>query len=107
MRIFGGALLVVSACFALPENAQAQALADPIPAKIHLFNGKDFEGLFVYVGEEGVPVNDVWKIEDGMLRCTGVSKGYVRTINAYADYKVKLEWREGTAGSYFTSSIAT
>ena len=60
---------------------------------ITLFNGRDFDGLHIFVEGTATTPAAAWKIEDGLLRCTGVGKGYVRTTAAYADYKLRLEWR--------------
>jgi hypothetical protein len=60
---------------------------------IALFNGRDFAGLHVYIEQPNVPVAEVWTIEDGVLRASGASRGYVRTAMPYADYKLSLEWR--------------
>lgn len=100
MRIVCAYLLLGLACFALPASACAQAAvaADPVPAKFDLFNGRDFDGLFVYVEDSSVAPGDVWKVEDEIIRCSGVSKGYLRTIHAYADYKFRMEWRWPKAG---------
>lgn len=78
--------LLCSACLALPLSA-----AEPAPTP--LFNGRDFTGLHVFIDKNEVPVADAWKIEDGVLRATGVGRGYVRTVMPHADYKLSLEWR--------------
>jgi hypothetical protein len=72
---------------------RAQTPPDPPIREVELFNGMNFEGLRVYFEEPGVDESDIWKIEDGMLRATGKSKGYARTQTPYADYKLQLEWR--------------
>lgn len=81
-------LLCCSFLFAVALRA-----ADSASTPISLFNGKDFSGLHVFIDKDSVPVAEAWKIEDGMLRCTGVGRGYVRTIHAYADYRLKFDWR--------------
>lgn len=60
---------------------------------IALFNGRDLDGLVIFVEGSDVSPAAAWKIEDGLLRCTGLGKGYVRTTRAYADYRLRLEWR--------------
>lgn len=67
--------------------------AEPTPAPISLFNGNNFDGLHVFVSDRALAIDRAWKIEDGMLRCTGVGRGYVRTVMPYADYTLTLEWR--------------
>jgi hypothetical protein len=63
------------------------------PAPISLFNGNNFDGLHVFIESAATHPSAAWKIEDGMLRCLGVGRGYVRTTSAYADYQLRLEWR--------------
>ena len=60
---------------------------------VALFNGRNFDGLHIFVEAPGADPAAAWKIEDGMLRCLGVGRGYVRTTTAYADYRLRLEWR--------------
>jgi len=61
----------------------------PIP----LFNGRNLDGLHIFTESATADPAAGWKIEDGLLRCLGVGRGYVRTTTAYADYRLRLEWR--------------
>ena len=61
--------------------------------KIALWNGKDFTGWKLFLTDEKVDVNKVWSVKDGVINCTGVPNGYMRTENDYKDYKLTLEWR--------------
>jgi hypothetical protein len=79
-------------------NAPVPGRLPPAPlvhdtSPITLFNGRNFEGLFIYIDGTATTPDAAWKIEDGLLRCTGLGKGYVRTTAAYADYTLRLEWR--------------
>ncbi len=87
--IFG----IASLSLLTANAAIAQATADPPIRTIELFNGKDFDGLKIYFEEASVNAADIWRVEEGMLRATGVGKGYIRTDIPYADYKLRLEWR--------------
>ena len=93
------ALLLALAPSAFAADA-APAAARPPPAPlvhdttpITLFNGRDFSGLHIFVDGNDTAPAAAWKIEDGILRCTGLGKGYARTTAAYADYRLRLEWR--------------
>lgn len=100
MRSVVASSLVGLACLAWPASACAQPGPDSVPATINLFNGRDFDGLQIYIEDASVAPADVWKVEDGMLRCISATKSYIRTTNAYADYKLRLEWRwPETAGN--------
>lgn len=72
--------------------APARPAATP-PTPISLFNGRDFTGLHIFSENAAADPAAAWKIEDGVLRCLGVGRGYVRTTTAYSDYKLHLEFR--------------
>lgn len=64
-----------------------------------LFNGKDLSGWTSFLDKKGpneagtMKAADVWSVADGVLRCTGVPNGYIRTVASHQDYVLKLEWR--------------
>ena len=59
---------------------------------VTLFNGKDFEGWYMYLDADADPKN-VWKVQDGTIWCTGNPTGFLRTKEEYSDFKLVLEWR--------------
>ena len=61
--------------------------------KIDLWNGKDFSGWKLFVPDAAVDVKTVWMVKDGLLHCTGIPNGYIRTENDYSNYKLTVEWR--------------
>ena len=66
----------------------------PVGVKvIRLFNGHDFSGLHIFSQSPAADPAASWRIEGGMLRCLGAGRGYVRTVQAFADYRLRLEWR--------------
>ncbi|MCU0960378.1 MAG: DUF1080 domain-containing protein [Pirellulaceae bacterium] len=36
---------------------------------------------------------DVWKLQEGILRCAGTPKGYLYTSKAYRNFTLTLQWR--------------
>ncbi|MBL8873372.1 MAG: DUF1080 domain-containing protein [Planctomycetaceae bacterium] len=64
-----------------------------------LFNGKDLTG-WVLVNTPP----DTWKVEDGMLICSGRPIGEMRTEKMYQNFELELEWRhmvpKGNAGIF-------
>jgi hypothetical protein len=38
-------------------------------------------------------MEDVWKVDGGRIRCSGVPNGYIRTTADYKDFVLTLEWR--------------
>ncbi len=86
-------LVVGLACAMLASVAMA-AEEEAIEPKetVVLFNGKDLEGWTVHLRGNAKP-EDVFKVEDGLLKCAGRPPGYVRTNQAYKNYKFVMEWR--------------
>jgi hypothetical protein len=78
----------------LLASVASQTLADdPSTETVALFNGHDLDGLHIYVNDNSTSPSEAWTIEDSMLRCTGIGRGYARTTSAFADYRLHLEWR--------------
>ncbi len=71
------------------------AYGESMPAKdtITLFNGKDFEGWYMYLKDADAKPKDVWKVRDGAIWCTGNPTGFLRTKQEYSDFKLVFEWR--------------
>jgi hypothetical protein len=46
---------------------------------------------------EGTPP-DTWRIEDGMIRCTGKPNGFLRSNKVYKNYIFRAQWRFQTEG---------
>jgi hypothetical protein len=63
------------------------------PQKVELWNGRDFTGWYLFIPGDSVDVNDVWSVRDGVVHCTGMPKGYMRTEKDYANYTLHVEWR--------------
>jgi len=60
---------------------------------ISLFNGRDFEGWHMYLKDADADPEDVWKVRDGAIWCTGNPTGFIRTKKEYSDFKLVFEWR--------------
>ncbi len=92
----------VTLALALAVAAFGQTPAGkPIP----LFNGKDLAGWTHYLWDAAAkaedkttPASDVWRVEDGLIKCVGKPTGYLRTVGEYENYRLAVEWRwpEGT-----------
>ena len=61
--------------------------------KVNLFNGQDLGNwdkiLFDSIGDP----DDVFKVEEGLIKVGGVPKGYILTRDSYSNYKLHVEWR--------------
>ena len=63
------------------------------PEGIPLFNGHDLTGWTAVLAEENIKPEQVWSVADGVLRCTGVPAGYLRTDAEYENYVLTVDWR--------------
>jgi hypothetical protein len=68
---------------------------------VQLFNGKDLAGwVWIPGGDgQGSKIEDVWSVEDGILKCKGKPGGYIRTEKDYTNYVLKVEWRFSKPGN--------
>lgn len=100
-RIIRSSLLIV--LFLLADcQLDSNARNDFIP----LFNGKDLDGW--------VNVNcaaETWTIRDGMIICSGIPTGILRTDRQYENFILELEWMHlyegGNAGLFIHSDDIT
>lgn len=63
--------------------------------------GENFDGWACYLADPDVSVQDVWRVEDGIIVCSGEPLGYLYTERDFGDFVLKLQWRwppEGEAG---------
>ena len=84
----------------------AAALQAADDSFVPLFNGKSLEG---WVNVNCAP--ETWTVRDGMIICTGVPTGVLRTERQYENYILELEWRHihkgGNAGLFIHSDPIT
>lgn len=60
---------------------------------VPMFNGKDLSG---WVNANCAP--ETWSIKDGVVRCTGIPTGAMRTEKQYENFILECEWRHLTSG---------
>ena len=69
---------------------------------VSLFNGRNLDG---WVNVNCAP--ETWTVRDGMIICSGVPTGVMRTEKQYENYILELEWRHmkkgGNAGLFIHS----
>ena len=72
------------------------------PGFVPLFNGRDLAG---WVNVNCAP--DTWQAHDGMIVCSGLPTGVLRTTRQYENFILELEWRhmkpQGNAGVFIWS----
>jgi hypothetical protein len=71
-----------------------------------LFNGRDFAG---WTNVNCAP--STWSIRDGMIYCTGIPTGVLRTTRQYENFIFEIEWKHiqpgGNAGIFAWSDALT
>lgn len=86
------------ACFTagpLLADDHAPEQAEPItPDKpIDLFNGKDLSNWTYDIGGQDTKPEDVYRVEDGVIKNAGRPSGVMRTKQTYRDYEIEVQWR--------------
>jgi len=73
---------------------------------VSLFNGRNLDG---WVNVNCAP--ETWTVRDGIIHCTGIPTGVLRTEKHYENYILELEWRHmrsrGNAGLFVHSDPVT
>ncbi|MCA9285145.1 MAG: DUF1080 domain-containing protein, partial [Phycisphaerales bacterium] len=89
-----------------PRDSGATAYLSADPAMRPLFNGHDLSGWTNINCAPGT-----FTVQDGMIHCTGVPTGLLRTDRMYENYELELEWRhlseQGNAGLFIWSDALT
>jgi hypothetical protein len=86
-------VLVISVATAWSQQAETEFVT--------LFNGKDLTGWHVM----GTPA---WKVENGVLVCTGEGGGWLRSDKQYENFVLRLEFRiskGGNSGIFIRSAL--
>ena len=83
----------------------ASAAAEEAPKFVDLFNGRDLSG---WVDVNTSPAT--WSVKDGLLVCTGLPIGVMRSEKQYENFILHIEWRhmkEGGNSGVFVWSKGT
>ena len=54
---------------------------------------ENLSGWSCHLEDPGAKQQDTWRIEAGVLKCTGNPKGYLYTTDSYTDFVLTLQWR--------------
>jgi len=85
LALFLATAIVATTAFARTAHAQ-----DWKP----LFNGKDLTGWKAVDG----PIEN-WKVESGLLYCSGDGGGWLSTVDSYANFEIELQFRVPPGGN--------
>ena len=88
-------LLFITLIFLLSNES---LLAQPSKITVNsqtilLFNGKDLSNWEFKLKDPKIPVNEVFKVQNGVIQIKGDPFGYMRTKESYSEYKLHVEWR--------------
>ena len=99
MKRMNIALLIIAICWTTGSQASNEG-------SVPLFNGKNLDG---WVNVNCAP--ETWTVRDGIIVCTGIPTGVLRTTRQYENYILELEWRHlhqrGNAGLFIHSDPVT
>jgi hypothetical protein len=85
---------VLGSCAATTDASVAEA------SVVHLFDGQSLAGWRVEVGPDTPSSEGIFRVQDGLLVCSGQPTAVLRTAGEFEDYELTLEWRwaPGSAG---------
>jgi len=86
------AAIVFMAALAMPVFAQLNTAIAP-SKRIDLFDGKTLDGWTFVSQKTNFPAASIWSVTNGVIRCLGKPNGYARTLQAYRDFRLHVEWR--------------
>lgn len=76
------------------------------PGFRNLFDGKSLAGWDIV--RPGAPQSPGWSVEGGVVRCRGRGSGWLRTLETYDDFILRLEYRlpvRGNSGIYVRAPL--
>ena len=75
------------------DRTSQQSRRNAKKGTIQLFNGKDLSNWAFHLKDPAVNPSSVFSIQNGVIHIKGDPFGYMRTKEAYSDYKLHVEWR--------------
>jgi len=64
----------------------------PMPGEVKLLDGESLAGWTAHLDGDAT-MDDVWRVEDGVMICKGEPAGYIRTEKDYENYVLRVQWR--------------
>jgi len=61
--------------------------------RVMLFNGENLDNWNIYVSNPDMDPGDLFWVEEGMIHTSGIPDGFIRTKEAYSNFKLHVEWR--------------
>lgn len=99
-KLFTTLILVVLVSFGTEISISAQkgkskTKTPKLSAKgqVQLFNSKDLNNWVLQLKDPAVNPATVFTVQNGVIHISGAPFGYMRTKEAYMDYRLHVEWR--------------
>jgi hypothetical protein len=92
LRILTSYVFLIGLIVAPAVQAQEQS-AGPVPKFVSLFNGRDLTGW-----KDVNTSPETWSVKDGLLVCSGLPIGVMRSEKQYENFVLHIEWRHMKAG---------
>lgn len=73
--------------------AEAPDTSSEEAEEVVLFNGDSMDAWTHWLSDSSVAFEDVWSVQDGVIRCEGQPRGYLKTKEAFDNYRLRLQWR--------------
>lgn len=86
-------LISVIAFFLIPFFLLSQTEKKKSNHKPAIFSQVDVSNWEYIIKDASLNPSDIFKMENGTLKISGVSSGYLRTKKSYSNYTLKLDWR--------------
>ncbi len=86
---------IVSLTFFATLVSSALAADEAKPAAVDMFGPKAAKTVTwtAFSEDDGMKLEDVWKIAPESIVCKGTPRGYLRTVEDFTDFVLELEWR--------------
>jgi hypothetical protein len=86
-------LISVIAFFLIPFLLLSQTEKKKSNHKPAIFSHNDVSNWEYIIKDASLNPSEIFRMENGTLKISGVSSGYLRTKKSYSNYTLKLEWR--------------
>jgi hypothetical protein len=88
-------LTIAFAGSAYARSGEPKVRVEKSPKKeiVQIFNGKDLNNWVFMLKDPAVDPAKVFTVSNGLIHITGNPFGYMRTKEAYSEYKLHAEWR--------------
>jgi hypothetical protein len=91
-RFTHASVVLMAMAFVVVADASPQAALVP-QERVTLWNGRDLAGWTTFLEDSSVAPASVWSAHEGVLRFHTTARGYLRTRQAFSNYRLHLEWR--------------